>query len=124
MKTKTEMLKRACWWVIPVQALFVAFMLATRDNVNVNNEFPLWLLVMLLNLPGGFVAVKLGLASVGGDNPVGLNPAPNPHPVASDVVTFGVSTIFWVAVVWWFQTLVSPRCLKESEDRPRWPEGQ
>lgn len=118
MKTKTEMLKRACWWVIPVQGLLVAFTLATRDNSWVNNTIPLWLLVVLLNLPGGFLALKLGLASAA-TSPGGFNPAPPPHPVASDVVMFGVSTIFWVAVVWWFQTLVSPRRLKESEDRPR-----
>lgn len=117
MKTKTEMLKRACWWVIPVQGLFMAFILATRDNSKVSDLFPLWLVPLLVNLPGELLAVKLGLAS-----PDGFNPAPNPYPVAADAVTFGVSTIFWVAVVWWFQTLVSPRCLKDGGQgggRPR-----
>ena len=114
------MLKRACWWVVPVQALVAAFILATRDNSKVASALmPLLLLLMLLNLPGGLLAVKLGLASAGG-----FNPSPDPYPVASDVVTFGVSTIFWVAVVWWFQTLMNPRCFKESEDRPKWPEGK
>ncbi len=115
MKPKTEMLKRACWWVIPVQGLSVAFILVTRDNSKTSALLPLCLLLMLLNLPGWLLTVKLGLASPGG-----FNPPPDAYPVATDLVTFGVSTIFWVAVVWWVQTWANPRCLKEPEDWSKW----
>ena len=87
------------------------FILATRDNSSVFwAVMPLYLVLMLLNLPGWFLARGLGLLA----RDV-FNPPPDPDPIAGGIVMFGGSTLFWVLVVGGFYGPEGGRTLGSSK---------
>lgn len=89
-------LKRGCYWILGVEALFAAISWAAfQDSTVAWKLLPLLLLAMLLNLPGIGLAHGLGLLGPGG-----FNPPPDAHPVAGFIVSFVASALFWVAVLW------------------------
>ena len=96
MKPNKRFFKKACCWVLVIEAALVGLCWAAFQNsVFAFNFFPLVLLAQLLNLPGCILSRCLGLFGPGG-----FNPPPDPHPVAGFITTFVVGTLFWILVFW------------------------
>ncbi len=96
MKTKTELLRRACLWVALVEGpVGVLYAVGSQDSRVAFNLLPLYLLTLPVLLPGEALVRALDLVGGGG-----FNPPPDPHPVAGAIVGFGASALFWVALLW------------------------
>jgi hypothetical protein len=114
MKTKTQLLRRSCWWVLLAEGPLAGVILASASGPSAIGWklFPFIVLAVLVNYPGLALAQCLSLFAPSGGlfedggkgHGVGLfGSQPGFDPTAGWIVVFAVGALCWVAVLWSLQ---------------------